>query len=355
AGRGHAGPHRAAARQGIRDARAGGPGANGEAVGGLGAAGCSARRGAGGSRRERRRCTGGEAGRVARGGRHGGVRSRPHRDARPVQRPRDRPRHRRGRVRCDRPASVHDDQYAELVRDRELPRDRAEGDPAGHGGRGVSDVRPQPAVCRYRALDRLRGVSGGRRRQRERPASRTALDQLGAGRAAFPRSYPHRRAAGGSLPHRRLRGRADTSPEQGAEGRSSAQREEPSMTAAAPALDLSGQRSASWPSLLREIFAPTPGRFNATIRIVVATAIVLATSMTLEVPSIALSLFIVIYLTKLTSGVTTQNSVVVAVAGAAAIVVLTLAVALTILIFRFTFDQPPLRLAAMALFFFLGM
>src|SRR5262249_28306643 len=177
----------------------------------------------------------------------------------------------------------------------------------------------------------------------------------GAGRAAFPRSYPHRRAAGGSLPHRRLRGRADTSREQGAEGRSSAQREEPSMTAAAPALDLSGQRSASWPSLLREIFAPTPGRFNATIRIVVATAIVLATSMTLEVPSIALSLFIVIYLTKLTSGVTTQNSVVVAVAGAAAIVVLTLAVALTILIFRFTFDQPPLRLAAMALFFFLGM
>jgi len=98
-----------------------------------------------------------------------------------------------------------------------------------------------------------------------------------------------------------------------------------------------------------------PGRFNATIRIVVATAIVLVTSMTLEVPFIGLSPFIVIFLTMLTAGVTTQNSVFVAIASTLAIVMVTLSIGLTILIFRFTVDYPPLRLGAMALAFFLGM
>ena len=57
----------------------------------------------------------------------------------------------------------------------------------------------------------------------------------------------------------------------------------------------------------------------------------------------------------LTPGAASQNSVAVAIASIAAVVVLTLAIALTLLISRFTIDYPPLRLAAMALGFFLGM
>ncbi|MBL8540016.1 MAG: FUSC family protein [Betaproteobacteria bacterium] len=127
------------------------------------------------------------------------------------------------------------------------------------------------------------------------------------------------------------------------------------MTTLVPTLEAALPPQRSWLERLRSEFAPTPGRFNATLRIVVATTIVLVTSITLEVPSIALSLFIVLFLTKLTSVVTTQNSVFAAIAGALAIIVVTLAIALTVLILRLTIDHPPLRLAAMAAVFFLGM
>jgi len=125
-------------------------------------------------------------------------------------------------------------------------------------------------------------------------------------------------------------------------------------TAAAAALD-GAERARSWRDFLRAELAPAPGRLNATIRIVVATAIVLVTSMALEVPSVALSLFIVIFLTMLTPGAASQNAAAVAIVGIAALVVLTLTIAMTLLIFRFTVDYPPLRLGAMALGFFVGM
>src|SRR5262245_11230659 len=126
------------------------------------------------------------------------------------------------------------------------------------------------------------------------------------------------------------------------------------MQMAAPALE-AAEHPQRWLNFLRAEFAPTPGRLNATVRIVVAAMIVLVTSMALEVPSIAVSLFIVIFLTMLTPGAASQNAVAVAIASIAAIVVFTLTVALTLLIFRFTIDYPPLRLAAMALGTFLGM
>ncbi|HSU75550.1 MAG TPA: FUSC family protein [Burkholderiales bacterium] len=105
---------------------------------------------------------------------------------------------------------------------------------------------------------------------------------------------------------------------------------------------------------LRAELAPAPGRLHATIRVVVATMIVLATSMTLEVPEIALSLFIVLFITMMVPGVSTQNSVFVAIGGIIAIIALTVALATTMLVYRFTMDYPPLRLAAMALGFFVG-
>jgi multidrug resistance protein MdtO len=127
------------------------------------------------------------------------------------------------------------------------------------------------------------------------------------------------------------------------------------MTTAVQTLEAPYVRRPPWPRFLRDELAPAPGRLNATIRIVVASLIVLVTSMTLEVPIVALSLFVVLFMTKLTSVVTTQNSVVVAIAGVLGSVVATLALVLTILIWRYTIDYPPLRLAAMASVFFIGM
>ena len=106
--------------------------------------------------------------------------------------------------------------------------------------------------------------------------------------------------------------------------------------------------------LLRAELAPAPGRLNATIRVVVASMIVLATSMTLEVPEIALSLFIVLFITMMVPGVSTQNSVFVAIGGTIALVALTIGLLAALLAFRFTIDYPPLRLAAMAAGFFGG-
>src|SRR5262249_10936756 len=73
------------------------------------------------------------------------------------------------------------------------------------------------------------------------------------------------------------------------------------------------------------------------------------------VPEIAVSLFIVLYITMMVPGVATQSSVFVALGGAIALVALTLSVAAAELAFRFTTDRPPLRLPAMAIGFFVGM
>jgi len=125
-------------------------------------------------------------------------------------------------------------------------------------------------------------------------------------------------------------------------------------TTAAPALAAVEPRR-SWLDFLRAELAPTPGRFNAAVRITLAASIVLVTSITLEVPFVGVSCFVVMFLTMLAPGVTTQNSVVVAIASTLAIVVVTVSIALTMLIYRFTLDYPPLRLGAMALVFFVGM
>ena len=109
---------------------------------------------------------------------------------------------------------------------------------------------------------------------------------------------------------------------------------------ATQALDPAAVSRPWWLQFLKTELAPTPARLNATARVVVATTIVLVTSMTLEVPSIALSLFIVLFLTK-------ENSVVTALVGVLAIVVVTIAIALTVVIFRLTIDYPVLRLTAM--------
>ena len=120
------------------------------------------------------------------------------------------------------------------------------------------------------------------------------------------------------------------------------------MPIATQTLDPATDRPESWVETLRAWLAPTPGRLNATLRILVATSIVLVTSMTLQVPSIAISLFIVLMLAN-------ANSVFAAIEGILIVITVTLAAAVTILLLRLVLDHSMLRLVAMALAFFLCM
>ena len=109
-----------------------------------------------------------------------------------------------------------------------------------------------------------------------------------------------------------------------------------------------------WTEWLPAELAPAPGRWHDTVCVVIATTIVLVTSMTLEVPILSLSLFIALFILK-AAGTDAQGGMDVRRVAIAGVVVVTLALALTMLILRLTMDAPPLRVAAMAITFFVGM
>jgi hypothetical protein len=109
-----------------------------------------------------------------------------------------------------------------------------------------------------------------------------------------------------------------------------------------------------WTEWLPAELAPAPGRWHDTVCVVIATTIVLVTSMTLEVPILSLSLFIALFILK-AAGSDAQGGMDVRRVAIAGVMVVTLALVLTMLILRLTMDAPPLRVAAMAASFFLGM
>jgi multidrug resistance protein MdtO len=96
---------------------------------------------------------------------------------------------------------------------------------------------------------------------------------------------------------------------------------------------------------LRSQLAAYPGRANMMLRCALGSAMAIVTSMTLEVPFLALSLLVVFYVTQ-------SNVVVTRMVGTLFIVGSTLAIGLSILLLKFAFDYPLIRIvAASALFF----
>jgi multidrug resistance protein MdtO len=102
---------------------------------------------------------------------------------------------------------------------------------------------------------------------------------------------------------------------------------------------------ADMPHFLRAQLASFPGRVNVMLRCVLVCAIVIVTSMTLEVPALAVSVLVVFYVTQ-------SNVVITRLAGIMFIAGSTLAIALSILLLKFTFDYPLLRIVAASLLFF---
>ncbi|MEX3985494.1 FUSC family protein [Paraburkholderia sp. EG287A] len=91
---------------------------------------------------------------------------------------------------------------------------------------------------------------------------------------------------------------------------------------------------------------PYPGRMNVTMRCVLTSALVIVTSMALQVPLLALSLIVVFYVTQ-------SNVVMTRLVGILFIVGSTVAVGTALLVLEFTYDYPLARiLLAGALFFF---
>lgn len=98
--------------------------------------------------------------------------------------------------------------------------------------------------------------------------------------------------------------------------------------------------------LAREL-APFPGRLNVMLRCVLTSAIVIVVSMALEVPSLALSLLVVFFVTQ-------SNVVVTRLVGVLFIVGSTFAIGLSILVLKLTFDYPLLRIVTASVLFFVS-
>ncbi|MGB8356802.1 MAG: FUSC family protein [Chthoniobacteraceae bacterium] len=102
-----------------------------------------------------------------------------------------------------------------------------------------------------------------------------------------------------------------------------------------------------WFDWLRRELAPFPGREAMTFRIVVAVVLVVIISMTLQIPEVALSAYMVLFVTK-------ENKIVTALTGILLIVGVTIGIAASLFVYRFTFDFPELRIPGMALVVFSG-
>jgi multidrug resistance protein MdtO len=96
---------------------------------------------------------------------------------------------------------------------------------------------------------------------------------------------------------------------------------------------------------LREELSPFPGRMNVALRSLASAAIVIVTSMALQVPFLAVSLIVVFYVTQ-------SNVVLTRVLGILFLAGTTLAVCSAILLLKLTFDYPLLRIVFASLIVF---
>jgi multidrug resistance protein MdtO len=116
---------------------------------------------------------------------------------------------------------------------------------------------------------------------------------------------------------------------------------------AAPIQSKSRSRAA-WFEWVRRELAPTRGRKEMVIRIVVGVVLVTIISMSLQAPETALSAYMVFFVTK-------ENRVLTALTGVLLIVGATVAIAASLVLIHWTLDFPALRIVVMAAVLFTGM
>src|SRR6185437_11107955 len=105
---------------------------------------------------------------------------------------------------------------------------------------------------------------------------------------------------------------------------------------------------SDWLGWLKRELAPTRTRKIRTTILVVGAVLCVIISMTLQVPQLATSAYMIFFVSK-KSKLLTANT------GIGGIIVLTIGIGITLLLYKFTYGHPELRLPGMAISLFLGM
>src|SRR4051812_33165751 len=103
-----------------------------------------------------------------------------------------------------------------------------------------------------------------------------------------------------------------------------------------------------WIGWLRRELAPTSARKIRTAIMVAGAVLCVIISMTLQVPQLATSAYMVFFVSK-------ENKLLTTITGVGGVIVLTIGIGATLLLYKFTYGHPELRIAGMAIALFLGM
>jgi uncharacterized membrane protein YccC len=103
-----------------------------------------------------------------------------------------------------------------------------------------------------------------------------------------------------------------------------------------------------WLGWLKRELAPTSARKIRTAIIVVGAVLCVIISMTLQVPQLATSAYMVFFASK-------ESKLLTTITGVGGIIVLTIGIGATLLLYKFTYGHPELRIPGMAIALFLGM
>src|SRR5438046_5186045 len=105
---------------------------------------------------------------------------------------------------------------------------------------------------------------------------------------------------------------------------------------------------SDWLGWLKRELAPTSARKIRTAIIVAGAALCVIISMTLQVPQLATSAYMVFFVSK-------ESKLLTKLTGVGGVIVLTVGIGATLLLYKFTYGHPELRIPGMAIALFLGM
>jgi uncharacterized membrane protein YccC len=105
---------------------------------------------------------------------------------------------------------------------------------------------------------------------------------------------------------------------------------------------------SDWVGWLKRELAPTRGREIRTAIIVVGVALCVIISMTLQVPELAITAYMVFFVSK-------ENKLLTTITGVGGLIGVTISIIGTLLLYKFTYGYPELRIPGMMIALFLGM
>jgi uncharacterized membrane protein YccC len=105
---------------------------------------------------------------------------------------------------------------------------------------------------------------------------------------------------------------------------------------------------SDWLGWLKRELAPTSARNIRTAIIVAGAVLCVIISMTLQVPQLATSAYMVFFISK-------ESKLLTKITGVGGVIVLTIGIGATLLLYKFTYGHPELRIPGMAIALFLGM